>query len=163
MKNLVVILLLMLPALAWNQSQGTSASAGESDNTPKYVNDFLAIGAGARSMAMGNTGVAMVNDVTSGYWNPAGLLGIKSDLQLAGLHANRFANINKYDYAAIGKSIDSTSAIGFSLIRSGVDDIPNTLELIDADGNIDYDRITLFSAVDYAFIVSYARKLKVPG
>ena len=162
MKHLVVIIFVLIPALAWNQAQGTT-SGGDSDNTPKYVNDFLAIGAGARSMAMGNTGVAMVNDVTSGYWNPAGLLGIKSDLQLAGLHANRFANINKYDYAAIGKTIDSTSAIGFSLIRSGVDDIPNTLDLIDADGNIDYDKITLFSAVDYAFIVSYARKLKVPG
>ncbi|MEO0404171.1 MAG: hypothetical protein AAF193_04810, partial [Bacteroidota bacterium] len=107
--------------------------------------------------------VASVSDVTAGYWNPAGLTGIQSDLQLAGLHANRFANINKYDYAAIGKGIDSTSAIAFSLIRSGVDDIPNTLELRDADGNIDYDRITLFSAVDYAFIVSYARDLKIPG
>ena len=137
--------------------QSTSQESDSRDATPKYVNDFLNIGAGARSMGMGNVGVASVNDVTAGYWNPAGLTGIQSDLQLAGLHAIRFANINKYDYAAIGKGIDSTSAIAFSLIRSGVDDIPNTLELRDADGNIDYDRITLFSAVDYAFIVSYAR------
>lgn len=46
---------------------------------------------------------------------------------------------------------------------SGVDNIPNTTELIDADGNINYERITSFSAADYAFIVSYARKLGVPG
>jgi hypothetical protein len=44
-----------------------------------------------------------------------------------------------------------------------VDNIPNTIELIDADGNINYDRITSFSAADYAFIFSYARKLAVPG
>ena len=136
----------------------------ERDNTPKYVNDFLSIGVGARAMAMGNVGVASVSDITAGYWNPAGLLDIEADLQLAGLHANRFANINKYDYGALGKAIDSTSAIGFSVIRSGVDDIPNTLELVDADGNFNYDRISLFSAVDYAFVASYARKLnKIPG
>lgn len=158
---------LLLVAIFLFGSQCTFAQSTETeerDNTPKYVNDFLSIGVGARAMAMGNVGVASVNDITAGYWNPAGLLEIKADLQLAGLHANRFANINKYDYGAIGKAIDSTSAIGFSVIRSGVDDIPNTLELVDADGNFNYDRISLFSAVDYAFVASYARHInKVPG
>ncbi|NNE55122.1 MAG: hypothetical protein HKN32_03810, partial [Flavobacteriales bacterium] len=40
-----------------------------------------------------------------------------------------------------------------------LDDIPNTTDLIDAEGNIDYDRITSFSAADYAFILSYAKRL----
>ena len=156
----VTLFLLILCVSVSGMAQQPGAESSSDDSTPKYSNDFLSIGAGARSMGMGNVGVSSVSDITSGYWNPAGLLGIKSDLQLAGLHANRFANINKYDYGAIGKAIDTTSAIGFSIIRSGVDDIPNTLELRDADGNIDYDRITLFSAVDYAFIASYARKLR---
>lgn len=130
---------------------------------PKYSNEFLAIGVGARALGMSNAQVSVVNDVTAGYWNPAGLMGIKSDLQISGMHANYFANIAQYDYAAIGKGIDSVSAGSFSLIRFGVDNIPNTTELIDADGNINYDRITSFSAADYAFVFSYARKLKTPG
>jgi hypothetical protein len=44
-----------------------------------------------------------------------------------------------------------------------MDNIPNTIDLIDNDGNIDYDRITTFTAADHAFLISYARKMKVPG
>jgi len=130
----------------------------ESDITPKYSNEFLNIGVGARALGMSLSQVASVNDVTSGYWNPAGLTGIKSDLQVAAMHSEYFAGIAKYDYVAIGKAIDSVSAASISFIRFGVDDIPNTTELIDAGGNINYDRITTFSAADYAFILSYGRR-----
>jgi hypothetical protein len=132
-------------------------------SAPKYSNEFLAIGVGARAFGMSNSVVASSSDITAGYWNPTGLLGISGDLQVAAMHAEYFASIAKYDYAAIGKSIDSASAGAFSIIRFGVDDIPNTTELIDADGNINYDRITSFSAADYAFIFSYARKTRIPG
>lgn len=134
----------------------TSLSFGQSD-APKYSNEFLNIGVGARAQGMSLAQVAMVNDVTSGYWNPAGLVGVNCDLQLAGMHSEYFAGIAKYDYAAIGKRLDSSSVAAISFVRFGVDDIPNTTELIDAGGNIDYDRITTFSAVDYAFILSYGR------
>lgn len=130
----------------------------EKDATPKYVNEFLNIGVGARALGMSLAQVASVKDVTSGYWNPAGLTGIGSDLQIAAMHSEYFAGIAKYDYASIGKNIDSVSAASVSFIRFGVDDIPNTTELIDAGGNINYDRITTFSAADYAFIFSYGRK-----
>ncbi|MEM7160990.1 MAG: PorV/PorQ family protein [Bacteroidota bacterium] len=127
---------------------------------PKYSNEFLSIGVGARALGMSNAYVSTVDDVTAGYWNPAGLLGVKSDFQVSAMHAEYFAGIAKYDYAAIAKPIDSLQSFGISFIRFGVDDIPNTTELIDANGNIDYDRITTFSAADYAFIFSYARKIK---
>jgi hypothetical protein len=139
-------------------SQATTTTAVESDLTPKYSNEFLNIGVGARALGMSLSQVASVNDVTSGYWNPAGLTGMRGDLQVAAMHSEYFAGIAKYDYAAVGKAIDSVSAASISFIRFGVDDIPNTTELIDAGGNIDYDRITTFSAADYAFIFSYGRK-----
>lgn len=130
---------------------------------PKYSNEFLAIGIGARSLGMANATVAGVNDVTSGYWNPAGLLHIQPRYQVGLMHAEYFASIAKYDYGAVGGKIDSSSAFGFSVVRFAVDDIPNTTQLIDAGGNLDYDRITTFSAQDYAFIFSYARKSPVVG
>ena len=127
---------------------------------PKYSNEFLNIGVGARALGMSNAFITTADDVTSGYWNPAGLLGVQSDFQVGAMHAEYFAGIAKYDFAAIAKPIDSLQAFGISFIRFGVDDIPNTTELIDANGNIDYDRITTFSAADYAFIFSYARRIK---
>lgn len=130
---------------------------------PKYSNEFLAIGVGARALSMSNSNIAIVNDVTSGFWNPAGLTKVPSGLQLSLMHSEYFAGIAKYDYGAIAAQIDNKSTAAFSFIRFGVDDIPNTTELIDAQGNIDYDRITTFSAADYAFLLSYARKSKIEG
>jgi len=131
--------------------------------TRKYSNEFLNIGVGARALGMSGAGIASVKDVTAGYWNPAGLTDIEADLDVAGMHAEYFAGIAQYDYGAIAKTIDSTSVIALSVIRFGVDDIPNTTQLINADGTLNYDRITTFSAVDYGFLISYAKELSVPG
>jgi hypothetical protein len=130
----------------------------------KYSNEFLNVGVSARALAMGNANVASANDVTAGYWNPSGLLYQQSNLQLGLMHAEYFAGIAKYDYIAVSKRIDSNSVGGLSFIRFGVDNIPNTLELQDANGNIDYSRIKSFNAVDAAVLLSYARNIqKVKG
>ncbi|SNB04973.1 conserved hypothetical protein [Flavobacterium psychrophilum] len=128
----------------------------------KYSNEFMNIGVDARAFGMANSMVAHTSDVNSGYWNPTGLLKIK-DSEAALMHANYFANIAQYDYAAYAKKIDDRSAWGASILRFGVDNILNTTELIDASENIDYNRISLFSAADYGFTFSYARKLPVQG
>jgi len=128
-----------------------------------YVNEYLNIGLGARGLAMGGAVAASTNDVTAGFWNPAGLQLIKNDWQVGLMHAEYFAGIAKYDYAGFAAKIDSMSSFGVSVIRFGVDDIPNTTQLIDADGNINYDRISSFSVADYAFLFSYARKSTIPG
>ncbi len=130
---------------------------------PKYSNEFLSIGVGARALGMSNSNTAFVNDVSSGYWNPAGLALVPSKFQLGLMHSEYFAGIAKYDYGALAVQIDDKSTAGLTFIRFGVDDIPNTTELIDAQGNIDYDRITTFSAADYAVLLSYARKSKIEG
>jgi hypothetical protein len=122
----------------------------------KYSNEFLNIGVDAAALGMSNAVTAQSADVNSGYWNPAGLMHVE-DKQLSLMHANYFANIAKYDYAAFAMPIDPYSAVGISLIRFGVDDIMDTTQLIDSQGNIDYNRISLFSTADYALTVSYAR------
>ncbi len=131
--------------------------------TSKYSNEFLAIGVGGEAFGMGNSVVAQCNDVTSAYWNPAGLVGVKGWVEASVMHSEFFAGIAKYDYVGIAHSINDKSSIGFSFIRFGVDDIPNTTQLIDNNGVINYDNVTSFTAGDYAFMGTYATKLKVEG
>jgi len=133
-----------------------------SQTSRKYSNEFLSIGVDAAAFGMGKALVASSNDVNSIYWNPAGLTEIK-DYEGAIMHAEYFAGIAKYDYVGFAMPVDEKSAVGISLIRFGVDDILNTTELIDNEGNIDYNRISLFSAADYALTLGYARKLNVEG
>src|SRR5690606_13157942 len=116
----------------------------------KYSNEFMSIGGDAAAMGMSNAVTASTSDVNSGYWNPAGLVNL-GDMQASLMHASYFANIAQYDYAAFAMPIDDQSAWGVSLIRFGVDDIMNTTQLIDSEGNIDYNRISLFSTADYGF------------
>lgn len=120
------------------------------------------IGVDAASFGMANATTASSANVNSGYWNPAGLLAIE-DNQVSIMHASYFANIANYDYGAFAMPLDDRSAVAISLIRFGVDDILNTTQLIDDQGNIDYSRISLFSTADYGITFSYARALPLDG
>ena len=128
----------------------------------KYNNDFLNIGVGARALSLANSTVASTSDVTSAFWNPAGLLNSSKQFETGLMHAEQFGGLLKYDYLGTNYKIDSVSNAAFTVIRSGVDNIQNSLDAFDADGNLDYNRITNFSVADYAFIFSYARKSKIP-
>ena len=150
MKKYLLILLLL------------SVSLIHAQTTRKYSNEFMNIGVDAAALGMSNAVVGHTADVNSGYWNPAGLVHIE-DNQMALMHSSYFANIANYNYAAFAMPIDNRSAMGISIIRFGVDDILDTTQLIDDQGNINYDRINLFSAVDYGITFSYARKLPVKG
>lgn len=130
---------------------------------PKYSNEFLQIGVGADALGNGNAVVAQTSGVNSGYWNPAGLTAVNQWLDVAAMHSSYFGGIAKYDYLGLAHQIDKKSSAGLSLIRFAVDDIPNTTQLIDNEGRIDYDKITTFTAADYAFIGSYARKMRPIG
>src|SRR5205823_10132908 len=77
------------------------------------------------------------------------------------MHAEYFAGIGKYDYLSAAVPIgNSYRTLGFSLLRFGVDDIPNTLFLVEPDGSINYNNIQTFSSADYAFLFSFAQKIK---
>ena len=129
----------------------------------RYSNDYLNVGVGARNMAMGNCTTAEINDFSSGYYNPAGLSNLNDKYQIGFLHSNYFGGIANYDYAGFAYKIDDSTGVSASLIRMGIDNIQNTLFLYDDNGNIDYDRIELFSVADYALLLSYGRKTKIEG
>jgi len=144
-------LTLLLLLLICNQSSGQFA---------KYSNEFLNIGAGARGMAMGNAQVASVTDGTAGYWNPAALADVRTAPQLNLMHAEYFAGIGKYDYASLALPLkDNKRTLGLTLLRFAVDDIPNTVFLVQPDGSIDFSNITTFSSADYAFLISLAQQV----
>lgn len=128
----------------------------------KYVNEFLNLGVGARGMGMSGSQVASVSDVTSAFWNPAGLNNVKADFQLGLMHSEYFSSIAKYDY--IGSAFpmkNRKGVLGVSMIRFAIDDIPYTLNLIQPDGTVDYNKIKAISAADYAGLITYAQKLRI--
>ena len=130
----------------------------------KYSDDFLEIGVGARGLGMSNAQVATANDVYASYYNPAGLVNIPNTIQLGFMHNEYFAGIAKYDYLVVAIPVTPKKrVIGFSFYRFGIDDIPNTLFLIQPDGSINYNNITSFSSADYAFMFHYAEALPIPG
>ena len=147
-KKIVVVILLLTPILSFAQLR-------------KYSNEFLNIGAGARGLGMGGAQVASAKDATAGYWNPAGLTGIKEYPNVGLMHAEYFSGIAKYDYLSAAMPIQNNKrALGFSILRFAVDDIPNTLYLVEPDGRVNYDNIQTFSTADYALLLSFAQKLK---
>lgn len=130
----------------------------------KYSNEFLNIGAGARGLGMGGAQIASVSDGNAGYWNPAGLVHIKDNPVVNFMHAEYFSGIGKYDYGSVAIPLsDKKRTIALSLLRFGVDDIPNTLYLVEPDGSINYNNIRSFSSADYAFLFSYAQSVKQTG
>lgn len=135
--------------------------AASSLQAQKYSNEFLAIGIGGAAQGAGNAVVASVRDVTAAYWNPAGLAAAEETrLELAAMHTEWFAGIGKYDYLGARLPLNSPGKnIAVSLLRFGVDNIPNTLTLYESDGSINYENLSTFSAADYAFLFSYGQEL----
>jgi hypothetical protein len=134
----------------------------------KYAGEFLAFGVGGRSLGMGGASVALASDVTAGYWNPAGLALLRYP-QFALMHDEQFGSLVNHDYLAAAMPLGLRSSLGISLIRVGVDDIPDTRNAgVDVNGNLTYDpnafsrvdpnRVRFFNSADWALYLSYARR-----
>jgi len=123
---------------------------------PKFVNEFLNIGVGADAHGMFGSVTATVDDVTAGYWNPAGLTQIENPLQVSAMHSSWFGGIANYDYFGAAKVLnESKKTVGaLTVIRMGIDGIPNTLSLVGPDGSINYANVTEFSTADYTTTVN---------
>jgi hypothetical protein len=131
----------------------------------KYAGEFLAIGVGGRPLGMGGAYVSLVSDVTAGYWNPGALARLNYP-QFSLMHDERFGNLVNYDYGSVALPWGTNASLGLSVIRLGVDDVPNTKDaLIDLNNNgyfdngdrLDYSKIRFFNAADWAFIATYSK------
>jgi hypothetical protein len=160
-KNLIYAILLTLTLTLTTFAQTEVA---------KYAGEFLALGVGGRSLGMGGASVAVVNDVTSGYWNPAGLAFMDYP-QISLMHEEHFGNLVNYNYGAIAIPYGKDMSFGVSAIRLGIDGIPDTRDaLIDrrtgqqitdprnVNWALDYTKITEFSNTDYALFLTFAKR-----
>ena len=128
----------------------------------KYGADFLAGGVDARALGMGGAYVSLAGEVSAGYWNPAGLSHLTYP-ELSYMHVERFAGAVSFDYAAFAIPVNERSTVGVSAFRSGVNDIVNTLRAWNPDRGVPLgtyeNRISRFSAADWALFVHYGRRL----
>lgn len=124
----------------------------------KYAGEFLSLGAGSRSLGMAGAFTAVANDVTSGYWNPAGLIDAKG-MQVQFMHSKQFISSIQYNYLSASRVMDENSTIGVSLLYLTVNDIKDSRNALNiADDKIDYSKVNLFNTGDYSAIISYARR-----
>lgn len=89
----------------------------------EYAADFTRIGVGARALAMGGAFIAVANDVSAGYWNPAGLTD-NGFFTLQIEHVPMFDGLAHYNSASAVLCFNDQTAIGLSWMRLGVDEIP---------------------------------------
>ena len=144
-------------------------------NATRYAGEFLRVGVGARALGMGSAFAGLADDGTAAYWNPAGLPGLGTK-QVTAMHAEQFGSIVKYDFLSytmpLGSPGKPKQALAVSLIRLGVDDIPDTrgLEILDVNGNgkfdypedrliVDESRFVFSSDNDVALLFSYGREV----
>ncbi len=131
-----------------------------------YAADFLRIGVGARPMAMGGAYVALANDASATYWNPAGWAGV-SRIAVQLEHVPLFSGLAQYNSMSAHLAFDYSTSISLNWIRLGVDDIPRYGAL---EGSR-YDRLILgqhrssgealgyFSDKEDAILLSFRRSI----
>ncbi len=112
---------------------------------------FLSIGQSARAIGMGSAFVGVVNDVSSIYWNPAGLTKTKG-VSVMFDHTMWIADI-KYNYFAASYNLGDMGTVGFSYTGSDIGEMKVTT--INAPGGTG----EMFSANQGAFSIAYAIQL----
>jgi len=113
--------------------------------------EFLKIGVGGRASALGDAFVAIANDASALYWNPAGMVQFKDD-QVMFSHNIWVVDIN-HDFLGAVYHLDETNAFGISFTSLSMQDMQVTTEY-QPFGTGQY-----FSFGDIAMAVSYARKM----
>ena len=161
-KSLLTITILLF-AISFSQTNAQTVFG-------KYAGEFMSIGVGGRPLGMGGAFVAVANDITAGYYNPAGLAHLNYP-QISLMHDERFGSLVNYDYAAVALPYGKDMSFGLSVMRLGVDGIPDTRSaLIDRNtgqpitdinlpsARLDESKITQFSDQDWAFYLTFAKR-----
>jgi hypothetical protein len=142
-KRIFVILVLMAlgAGAVWSGPSRSGASGAQ----------FLKIGVGSRYQGLGEAAVAVVNDVYSMYWNPAGLCGVENTA-VSFTSVDWLVDIN-LNYVAIAQNFEDVGVFGISAtILSMGDQEITTYENQDGTGET-------YGASSYSVGLSFARQL----
>jgi hypothetical protein len=113
--------------------------------------EFLKIGVGGRASALGDAFVAIANDVSAVYWNPAGLVQF-NDNQVMFSHNNWVVDIN-HDFIGGVYHLDGQNTFGLALTSLSMKDMPVTTEY-QPFGTGEY-----FGFSDIGIALTYSRKM----
>ncbi len=95
----------------------------------KYAGEFMKLAVGPRAIGMGGAFTAVCDDGTAAYWNPAGMVFLPYR-EAVFQHAEQFGSLENHDYLSavfpLGGEKGRQAALGVSLVRVAVDDIPVT-------------------------------------
>lgn len=149
MKNRVIIIFILISLILPQVfAQGFKSDVSKKGTTAA---PFLSIGQSARAIGMGSAFVGVVNDVSSIYWNPAGLTKAEGTNILFD-HTLWIADI-KYNYLAASYSLGSYGTVGFSFTASDIGEMNvTTIEKPEGTGET-------FSASSAAISIAYAIQL----
>jgi len=107
----VFLVMMLILGMGWQFARG--------DNYYGMANDYLQYGAGARSLAMGGAYVALADDASAPYWNPAALMQIEEH-QFLSMYAPFFEQTS-YNFLSYVHPLRNLGSIGISdvLLHSG--------------------------------------------
>lgn len=141
-KHILILIILTLQ---------TAAYAGDFSKVGTAAAQFLKIGVGARANALGGSFTAIANDVSTIYWNPAGITNLNG-FSLAVTHNEWFADIS-HDFAGIVYPVSQSDVLALHIIalNTGEQEVTTVTQ---PDGTGIY-----YDVSDLAIGLSYARML----
>ena len=135
--------------------------AADSNGATRYAGDFLMLGAGARALGMGSAFSATSDGAVSAYYNPAGLMGLKSR-EIDIMHSEQFGGLENYNTFAIASPVSPVETVGIALVHLGVGDIPVTRLWDPSRALGDSNRVEVAyrtDAADYALLLAGAKRI----
>ncbi len=141
-KHILILIIIALQAACY---------AGDFSKVGTAAAQFLKIGVGARAMALGGSFTAVANDVSTIYWNPAGITNLNG-FSLAVSHNEWFADIS-HDFAGVVYSLSSSDFVALHVVALNTGEQEVTTVTQPEGTGIYYD------VSDLAIGLSYARTL----
>jgi opacity protein-like surface antigen len=146
----VKILILLLVLSVWSDLVIAQGSSGVSKRGTTAA-PFLSIAQGARSLSMGGAFVAIADDPSAMYWNPAGIAGLHG-FHLIVDHTYWIADI-QYNYMGATIDLGSYGGLGVNVTASNIGEMKvTTVDQQEGTGEV-------FGVTDLAFGLTYGLKL----
>ena len=144
-----IVLAILIYTLSYNFSQLENSQ--DISKVGTTAAQFLKISAGARGFAMGGANVAITNDLSSGFWNPAGLANLKG-IQ-AYFENNGWLAGTDYNFGSFGFEWPRVGVFSLSLtMLTSPDDLVRTVENPNGTGE-------KFNSQDMSIGLSVGKKL----